>query len=267
MQTAKGSAQQPYRIGMIVPSSNTTMETEIPELMRRQSSRSGVAFTFHASRLRLLQVTPDALQAMNARATDAVDALCDAQVDCMMYACLVAAMYGGRQSVVETTSRLSSQALSNGNWGPVFTSASALVGALKAMDVQRAAMITPYKKELTRKVANTLGEYGIDVVQAHSLEIVDNAAVGRLTPRNLIAIAAGMDLSSADALILSACVQMPSLPVIEEVEQMLGLPVISAATASAFMLLKYLGIEQAISGAGQLLKSNQFTRTHSYAAH
>ena len=269
MQTTNNHTPRAHRVGMIVPSSNTTMETEIPELMRRQSIRSGAAFTFHSARLRLLQVTPEALQAMNACGPDAVDALCDAQVDCVMYACLVAAMHGGRQSVEETTSRLSSQALTNGNLGPVITSAGALVSTLKTMGVRRAAMITPYKKALTQKVADTLGEYGIEVTQSHSLEVVDNVAVGRLDPQNLIGIASEMDLTGAEALILSACVQMPSLAVINEVEQMLGLPVISAATATAFTLLQSLGMEPAIFGAGQLLQSTSFvkTQTHDYAAH
>ena len=269
MQTVTNPAGRAHRVGMIVPSSNTTMETEIPELMRRQSIRSGAAFSFHAARLRLLQVTPEALQAMNACATDAVDALCDAQVDCMMYACLVAAMHGGRRSVEDTGARLGGQTLSNGNLGPVITSAGALVNALNVMGVRRAAMITPYKKALTQKVAGTLGEYGIEVTQMHSLEVVDNAAVGRLDPQNLISIAANMDLTGVEALILSACVQMPSLPVIDEVEQMLGLPVISAATATAFALLHSLGMEPAVFGAGQLLHSSRFThtQTHSHAAY
>lgn len=44
-----------FRIGMIVPSSNTTMETEIPALLRSQENNAGDRFTFHASRSRLKQ--------------------------------------------------------------------------------------------------------------------------------------------------------------------------------------------------------------------
>jgi maleate isomerase len=63
-----------------------------------------------------------------------------------------------------------------------------------------------------------------------------------------------MDLGGSQALVLSACVQMPSLPVIEEAEQRFGLPVISAATASAFELLNLLDIEPKIRDAGSLLR-------------
>ena len=245
-----------YRIGMIVPSSNTTMETEMPELLSRQTRRSDDRFTFHSSRLRLMQVTPEALEAMNSNAAGAVDTLCDAQVDCLMYACLVAAMFGGKSSVTETTANLAGQAHTNGRDIPVITSAGALVNALQAMNSKNVAMITPYKKELTARVATTIGEYGINVVRTHSLEVVDNASVGRLDPQQLIAIARNMDLSDVDTLIVSACVQMPSLPVLDIIEQAIGKPVVSAATASAYMLLNNLGITPNITNAGQLLRSN-----------
>src|SRR3712207_9388484 len=41
------------RIGLIVPSSNTTMETELPELFRRQSESTGHRYTFHSARATL----------------------------------------------------------------------------------------------------------------------------------------------------------------------------------------------------------------------
>jgi maleate cis-trans isomerase len=36
-----------YRIGQIVPSSNTTMETEVPALLRRRETLAPERFTFH----------------------------------------------------------------------------------------------------------------------------------------------------------------------------------------------------------------------------
>jgi maleate isomerase len=42
----------PTRIGLIVPSSNTTMETELPEMFARRAAVTGERFTFHSSRAR-----------------------------------------------------------------------------------------------------------------------------------------------------------------------------------------------------------------------
>jgi len=250
-----------HRIGMIVPSSNTTMETEIPELLRRQQLAGGHRFTYHSARLRLQQVTPEALQKMNNAADGAVDMLCDAQVDAIMYACLIAVMVGGRHCILQTQARMVGRAAATDRTPPaVITSAGAVVGALRSLKAARVTMITPYRKELTAHVSATLAEFGVEVVQSRSLEVVDNAQVGRLDPNKLLAIASQMDFSSSDALLISACVQMPSLSVIEEAEQRFGLPVLSAATASAHDLLGRLGIEPQIDNAGTLLRSHDRSR-------
>ena len=40
-----------YRIGQIVPSSNTTMETEIPAMLRAREQVLPERFSFHSSRM------------------------------------------------------------------------------------------------------------------------------------------------------------------------------------------------------------------------
>ena len=54
--------------------------------------------------------------------------------------------------------------------------------------------------------------------------------MARLDPADLREHYKKLSLDGADALVLSACVQMPSLPSIQPVEDELGLPVLSAAT-------------------------------------
>jgi maleate isomerase len=86
-----------------------------------------------------------------------------------------------------------------------------------------------------------------------SLEVADNLEVGRLDPASLVGIAGELDTSDIDALVLSACVQMPSLQSIQPVEDLLGIPVVSAATATAYSILSRLGLRPEIPGAGSLL--------------
>lgn len=54
-----------YRIGQIVPSSNTTMETEIPAVLRARELIDPERFTFHSSRMRMQKVTKEELAAMD----------------------------------------------------------------------------------------------------------------------------------------------------------------------------------------------------------
>jgi len=250
------ASRRTQRIGLIVPSSNTTLEIELPELLRRQQAASGHRFSCHASRLRLRHVTSETLQRMDESADGAVDLLVDAQVDAILHACVMAGMASGRAGMLQALSRLAGRAASGGAFQPaVVTSAAALVAALHRLEASRVTLIAPFDKALTGQVAATLAECGIRVVQSRSLEVIDNAAVGRLDPQKLLRLASQLDYSACDALVLSACAQMPSLDVIEQAEATLGLPVVSAATAGVFSLLDALGIEPAIAGAGRLLRS------------
>src|SRR5690625_1220576 len=85
-----------FRIGQIVPSSNTTMETEVPLMLRRRESVNGESYTFHSSRMRMKRVTKEELAAMDADSDRCALELSDARVDVMGYACLVAIMSMGR---------------------------------------------------------------------------------------------------------------------------------------------------------------------------
>lgn len=242
------------KIGLIVPSSNTTMETELPELFRRQSEKTGHRYTFHSARARLKNVTPDELARMVDKAVDCTIAVSDAGVDVVAYACLVAVMAQGPRAHEDTEGLLARAAADNGNAALVTSSAGALVRTLQRLQAHNIVMITPYVPELTALVRDYVQGEGISVLDVIGLEVADNQRVGRLDPRELPGIARRLDRSGADAIVLSACVQMPSLAAIQSVEDELGLPVITAATATAYEILMALGHHPAISGAGRLLE-------------
>lgn len=241
------------RIGLIVPSSNTTMETELPELFRRQSEATGYKYTFHSARASMKNVTREELLAMVGKAVDCAEAVSDADVDVIAYACLVAVMAQGPEAHLASEKVIADAAANNGHPAPVTSSAGALVRTLQAMKVRKVAMVTPYMKPLTGMVVEYIENAGIMVLDATSLEVADNLAVGGLDPQNLPKIARNLRREGADAIVLSACVQMPSLSAVQVVEDELGLPVITAATATAFEILEALGHHPAIKDAGRLL--------------
>jgi maleate isomerase len=245
----------PYRIGLVVPSSNTTMETEIPALLRRREEIAPETFTFHSSRVRLQHVTKEELTEMVRGSDRCALELSDAGVDVIAYACLVAIMSQGPGFHEESERRLAQVAAENGGPAPVVSSAGALVRAIHALGYQRIAVVTPYMKPLTKLVVDYIEHAGIEVVDAVSLEIPRNSDVGRHDPMLLPAIAAGMNLGNAQAVVLSACVQMPSLPAIQVTEDELGLPVLSAAVATTYEILERLGLRPVAPRAGALLSA------------
>ena len=132
-----------------------------------------------------------------------------------------------------------------------------MIEGVKALGAKRVAIITPYMKPLTQQVIDYIENEGIEVTDSISLEVPDNLAVGRLNPMDLVGHVSGLDVSRADAVVLSACVQMPSLPAIQQVEDRLGKPVLSAAVSTVYRILKTLGLPAVVPNAGRLL-SGQF---------
>lgn len=243
-----------HHIGMIVPSSNLTMETELPRMLRaREEAEPADRFIFHSARARMQHVTPEQLRAMNAQAERAATELADARPDVVATACLVAIMAQGPGYHCTAEDDIARALRAEGSTAPVISSAGALLSGLAALGARRVAIITPYLKPLTKAVADYISDAGVEVVDALSLEVPDNLAVARLDPADLRAHHRRLNLSNVDALVLSACVQMPSLPSIQPVEDEVGIPVLSAATATTFRILTELGLEARVPGAGRLL--------------
>src|SRR5437879_227659 len=123
-----------YRIGQIVPSSNTTMETEIPSMLHAREASEPERFTFHSSRMRMKKVTKEELEAMDADSGRCAAELVDARVDVLGYACLVAIMSMGKGYHRDSEARLHEISVKEGYPTPVVTSAGALIAGLKALN-------------------------------------------------------------------------------------------------------------------------------------
>lgn len=242
-----------HRIGLVVPSSNVTIETELPALLGRHRS---ARFSFHASRMRMHRVSPEELAAMNAQRERCVDELADAGPDAVLYGCLVAIMAEGPAAHRDIERSLTRQLRDRGEHAEVTSSAGALVEALTDLGARRIAIVTPYVRPLAEKVVAYLENEGFEVSDWAALAEADNARVARITGDRVLGAARSLDLSEVDALVLSACVQMPSLPLIAPAEREFGVPVLSAGTAGAYTLLRRLGLPIDVPDAGSLLDGN-----------
>lgn len=255
MSAIYGDAKpRPHRIGLIVPSSNTTMETELPAMFgAREATVPDDTFTFHASRMRMRHVSPQELRAMNAQLGRASLEVADADCDVVATACLVALMAQGPTYHCQAEQEIRDVLLGESRDVPVVSSAGALLHALDSLGASRIGVIAPYMKPLTKIVCESLESGGVTVQDVVSLEVADNLAVSRLDPGDLRDHWRKLNLDGCDALVLSACVQMPSLPVVQEIERACGLPTITAATSTAFAVLGSLGRDPVVPHAGHLL--------------
>jgi len=247
------SSDKMIRIGQIVPSSNLTMEREIPAMFRVREAVLPERFSFHSARMRMKSVTKQELEAMDRDSDRCALELSDARVDVLGYACLVAIMAMGKGYHRVAQERLHGRTVENSAPAPVVTSAGALVDGLKLMGAKRIAVVAPYMRPLTQLVVDYIESEGVTVKDFIALEIEDNLAVGARDPLALVDIYKKLDIAGIDALVLSACVQMPSLAAIPKVEAECGIPVLSAAVATTHQMLKALNLEARLPNAGHLL--------------
>ena len=242
-----------FRIGQIVPSSNTTMETEIPAMLRAREALHPERFTFHSSRMRMHRVTPEELANMNKEGLRCAAELADARVDVMSTACLVAIMAQGLGYHRQVEANFRRIADENGSDAKVMTSAGALIHGLKKLNAKKISLLAPYMRPLTAKVVAYIESEGIEVIDSICFEIPDNLEVGRRDPMRLLDDVKKLNIANVDVVVLSACVQMQSMPALQLAQEALGLPVTSTSACTTRNMLDLLGLKAATPGYGQVL--------------
>ena len=214
-----------FRIGLIVPSSNTTME---PEFYR--VCPEGVSI--HTARVPLEEVTPDALVKMADYVLDAAKMLKTADVNVIVYGCTSGTLIGGVEWERELTSKIERE-----TGVETITTASAVVQALKALDIKRVVVATPYIDKINELEKKFLEEHGIKVLSIKGLGVVKNIEIGKLAPWISYRLAKEVFKPEADGIFIS-CTNFRTLEIIEKLERELGKPVVTSNQASIWTALR-----------------------------
>jgi maleate isomerase len=203
--------------------------------------------------MRMKKVTAEELTAMDRDSLRCARELADADVDVMGYACLVAIMSQGLGYHRVSKRNLEGAVAEENKKIPIVSSAGALVDGLKELGAKRVSLLMPYMKPLAAKVTEYVESEGFDVNDSLALEIEDNLAVAARDPLALIEDVKRLDSRGVDVVVLSACVQMPSLAALAPVEAALGIPVTSAAACTVRAMLKSVKLEPVAPNAGVAL--------------
>jgi maleate cis-trans isomerase len=132
----------------------------------------------------------------------------------------------------------------------VMTAAGAVLQALAHLGVRKVALGTPYTEDISLQGKAHLEAHGLQVVSFGRLEQVHN--IYEETAERAYALARRVDTPEAEAVFISGT-GLPTLPVLEMLENDLGKPVFSSATAMMWLALRTARVGQPISGYGRLL--------------
>jgi maleate cis-trans isomerase len=237
------------RIGVLVPPGNPTVEPEF-----YQMAPEGV--TIHFARLQGFQAAnpPGAAAGMEARTLAYLDelpgpamALSSVGPGVVILAHTASSYAMGFAHEPQLIDRLTSL-----TGTPVITAAGAILAALQYLGVKRLALGTPYPETISARGRAFWEAAGFDIVGYQRLVGVQN--IYRETEERAYQLACQANTPDAEAVLLSGT-GMPTVRVLDTLEQDLKKPVLSSNQAALWRALRLAGVQQAITGFGSLLRA------------
>jgi maleate isomerase len=235
LKPASASMMSMQRLGVIIPSSNTTIEIEFSTILH------GTDVSFHIARIHLSDVTVKDLEDMQKETQAAARLLKDADVNLVAFACTSGSLVKGLGYDGIIAKKISKAA-----GCPAVTTSGAVVEALKTLKAHKIALATPYIAEVTDREIDFLQKSGFEIVNTRSLNIKENLKIGKLTPNDAATIAKNADSNLADAIFIS-CTNFPTFQAIPTLEKQLKKPVISSNSATLWASLRALNAKITIN--------------------
>ncbi len=230
------------RLGVIIPSSNTTVEKEFSAALH------GSEVSLHYARIPLKDVTVKALEEMEKQNVIAAKLLKDAAVDLVVFACTSGSLIKGLGYDLRIAQEISKAA-----GCPAVATSSAVVDALKTLKARKIALATPYIMEVADREVEFLQKSGFEVVSNQSLGIMENLKIGQLTLQDAQDIAKRASSKLADAILVS-CTNFRTFEALPSLERQLAKPVVSSNSATLWTALNALNVRPKL-GLGKLFKT------------
>jgi len=226
------------KIGLIVPSVNTTIEAELYDL-----DLEGISF--HTSRVMLGETTPDGLRAMNREVDQAARLLATADPHVLVFACTSGSFLDGWDALQRQLAHLRDIA-----GCPVVATSAAMIEALQHLGARRIALATPYLDSVNALECDFFESRGVRVCACRGLGL-SGRAIREVPPERVMELVRETDRADADAVYVS-CTDLRALETVEALEEELDKPVVTSNSATLWALLRAAGWVGTLEGYGRL---------------
>ena len=229
------------RIGLLVPSSNSTVEVEFYRALPQDVS-------LHVGRLPITQVDPQSIAGMVDPLEVEAKKLATADVDVIVLGAAAPSFLRGMGYDREMSRRIA-----EASGKPATTASTALLQSLNALGARRIALGTAYSSKVNAIAIDFLAANGVEVAKTECLGLVDNLEIGRLDAQTAYDL--GRRIAAPDAQAIAfLCTNWQSMAIIDRLERDTGLPVLSSTQFSVWAALKTIGYAGRIEGCGRLLR-------------
>ncbi len=229
------------RIGLLLPSSNTTQETEFNRVMPD-------AVTLHVARLPLRSVDP----ASTARVVEDIETesqkLADADVDAIVLAATAPSSRNGLGYDQELIRRIETASGKRAT-----TASTALIQSLAVIGADRIVMAGPWSEATNASAGGFIEASGVTVLAHRALGHVSNLEIGLLDADTALDLGKAVDRPDAQAIML-ACGNWLTLDIVDRLEDAAGKPVLTTNQVSLWAVLRLAGYHRPVPGWGRLLR-------------
>jgi maleate isomerase len=230
------------RIGLIVLASDYTIEHEWRQIF---AAAPGAAL-YHSRIYNDNQITPETLRAMEPRIRDCADVfLPGAKMDVIAYGCTSASMAIGEEKVFER--------IREARPGVACTTPiTAAFAAFDAFKARRIGVLTPYRADVNRIVADYIGARGYKVPVFGSFNEESDAVVASISPASIRAGVKRLAQEGGIDAVFVSCTSVRLAEAAADIEAEVGLPVTSSNHAMAWHALRLAGVDDAMPQFGRL---------------
>jgi maleate isomerase len=236
-------SRQVRRIGLLLPSSNTTQEPEFTRILPD-------GLTLHAARLPLRTVDP----ASTARIVEDIETesrkLADADVDAIVLAATAPTSRNGIGYDQELIMRIESA-----SGKPATTASTALIQALKALDVKRLVLGAPWSESVNVTAVAFVEASGFTVLAHNAIGHIGNLEIGLLDQQTAYEMGLAVDRPDAQAVML-ACGNWLTTGIVDRLEAALDKPVLTTNQVSLWAVLRLADYHAPVFGWGRLLREH-----------
>jgi maleate isomerase len=232
------------RIGLMVLATDFTIEHEWRAIM---TGLPGVAL-YQSRILNDAQITPETLRAMEPRIAAATDVILPGnELDVVAYGCTSASMAIGEEKVFERIREKRPNARCT-------TPITGAFAAFQALGAKRIGVLTPYRADVNRIVAEYISERGFAVPVFGSFNEQDDGIVSRITPASVKqGVSTILSHAHVDAVFVS-CTSVRLAEAARAIEQETGVPITSSNHAMAWHALRLAGVDDVMPQWGQLFE-------------
>ena len=230
------------RVGLLVPSSNSTQEPEFVQALPASVS-------LHVTRLGLASVDPESTLKVVADLESESRKLADADVDIIVLAATAPSTRMGKGYDAQLVKRIE-----DATGKRATTAATAMLEAFAALGIRHVALAAPWAAQTNTVVAAFLQAHGIEVVSQVAMEVTRNNDIGRLAPQTAFDHGLRSDREDADAVFL-ACGNWWTASIVERLEVATGKPVLTTNNMAIWAVLRILGGHASVPGFGSLLRT------------